>query len=201
MQTLTAVSATLAKLLERALDAALAAAPEAAECVAGIDGAVIELDIARPPARLFFMPRDGRVRVAAAAPRAPDVRLAGGLAALAGLAARDARPGAGRGVELSGNLEIGRRFQSLLRALCLDWESALAPYVGDAGAYWAGRAARAAARAGADLTAALGAAAGEFLREELRAAPDAGEVDDFLRGVDALRDRCARFEARLDRLF
>jgi ubiquinone biosynthesis protein UbiJ len=40
----------------------------------------------------------------------------------------------------------------------------------------------------------------DWLRDEARLTPAMGEVDDFLDGVDALRERTERLEARLARL-
>ncbi|TNY24900.1 hypothetical protein BV497_16755, partial [Fulvimonas soli] len=50
------------------------------------------------------------------------------------------------------------------------------------------------------LAAHLSEDAADWLRDEARLAVPRGEVDDFLDGVDALRERSERLEARLARL-
>lgn len=106
-------------------------------------------------------------------------------------------PGA---VEISGDAELARRLERLARDFAPDFEEAFTRVFGDVGGVPIARAVRdglAHVRAGA---AHFGADAADWLRDEAQLAPPAFEVDAWMDGVDALRERAERLGARVARL-
>lgn len=109
-------------------------------------------------------------------------------------------PGATGAVEISGDVELGRRFKELLDGIVIDWEEQLSRLTGDVIAHQIGRSVRAAHAFGTDTLHTLGRNFAEYQQEEARNLPAATEVAEFLAAVDVLRDDTARLEARIARL-
>lgn len=182
--------------LETALDEFFAATPGAAAQLADMQGRVIEIEISSVGARLFFRPRGDGVQVCTRRPGEVDVRIAGDAFDLYQLATDSGRR---VGVEISGDVELGRRFAAMFADADGALFRALARIIGDAPAHWTQRRVDEAVRVGGRCLDALIASAGDYLREEARMTPDPDEIRSFVKQVDELRDACARFEARLRR--
>jgi ubiquinone biosynthesis protein UbiJ len=101
---------------------------------------------------------------------------------------------------ISGDAEIANRYRRLLELARPDLEEELSRWVGD---FAARRAARLARGALDFLRRATGSAReniSEYLQEESRDLVNRTELEEFLRGVDGVRDTAERIEARLARL-
>ncbi len=128
----------------------------------------------------------------------PDVVISGSLLALARLAAPSGDTVVrGDAVELSGDVILARKFQSLLRYARPDFEEELSGLVGDAAAHGIGELLRSVSQWGREASSTLQQNVSEYLQEESRAVPSRYEADAFRDQVDHLRDDVARFEARL----
>lgn len=128
----------------------------------------------------------------------PDVVISGSLLALARLAAPSGDTVVrGDAVELSGDVILARKFQSLLRYARPDFEEELSGLVGDAAAHGIGELLRSVSQWGREASSTLQQNVSEYLQEESRAVPSRYEADAFRDKVDDLRDDVARFEARL----
>ena len=130
-----------------------------------------------------------------------DVTLRGTIPAL--LFSRMKKEGTGmpKGVSVSGDAETGQQFQRLIDALDIDWEEKLSRFIGDSAAHQVGsllRGFRDFTRQGAER---FGDNIREYLQEETEDLPRRREVNDFLDGVDALREDVDRLEARMQRAF
>ncbi len=188
-----------AALVERALNAWLATDPEAARKLSELEGVVIGLEVTTFPLELFFLPAAGRVRVAAEVEREPHTWIRGGVFDLMKLGLGGRRPGAGARLVIAGDVAAGHAFQHVLKAGDFDWEELLAQRLGDVAAHELARGARAGGRWARRSVEALNVALGEYLQEEAQWVAGAHEVSDFIRGVDALRDRVERLEIRARR--
>lgn len=104
------------------------------------------------------------------------------------------------GLEIAGDVETARRFQSLLAGLEIDWEEQLSRITGDVAAHQAGNAVRTLRRWCREAGAKLEQDTAEYLREEQALLPYRDEVEDFLTAVDALRDDSERLALRVERL-
>jgi len=103
-------------------------------------------------------------------------------------------------VTISGDTELGRKVNSLLDELDIDWEEHLSRLVGDVLAHEMGSRAR---ELNGWLRASLATLAqdsSEYLREESQLLVSRDELEPFLSAVDELRNDAARIEKRLQRL-
>lgn len=195
-------------LLEAALNGLLRLDPQARARLAELAGRVIRLrlrlrDEEEGEAALEFdvLPTTtGGVQLRAPDAGPADVTISGNPAAFGRALFGEVLPSAEAALELRGDVELGKRFEQILKRLDMDWEEGLARVFGDVVAHQLGNAARA-------LRAQLEAAAhhlerdlGEYLREEARIAAPRERVEAFLRAVDRLRADTDRLEKRLERL-
>lgn len=188
--------------VEAVFDEFFACAPEATAELAELQGKVIELEVIGVGLCLFFTPFGDGVRVSARRPDKVDVRIAGrafDLYCLARGPGQSEQRGRRADVDISGDVDLGRRFAALFADADVTVFDMLARVTGDAPAYCLQRRAAAAARAGARVRDSLVESAGDYLREEARATPDPGEIKQFVGLVDELRDACAQFQVRLRR--
>jgi ubiquinone biosynthesis accessory factor UbiJ len=130
-----------------------------------------------------------------------DATLTGGVLALAALAGDEPQAVVQRGdVAISGDAQVAERFRELGRLLRPDPEEELSLLAGDVAAHRLGRLARSALRLPrrAARTALINLA--EYLGHERGDLVPRREGEQFLRGVDSLREDVDRLEARLELL-
>lgn len=99
-------------------------------------------------------------------------------------------------IQLQGDSRTAQAWTAALQGTDIDWEEHLAHLTGDFIARPLGVAARGLRDWLKRSQKTLHADVGEFMREEARLFPDRWEVDEFVAGVDALRARLDRAEAR-----
>jgi ubiquinone biosynthesis protein UbiJ len=105
-----------------------------------------------------------------------------------------------RGVEIRGDAAIAARFRELGMLLRPDLEEALAQVIGDVPAHQIGRFTRLAVSWGRRAAATTMTNISEYLAHERRDLVPRNEGEQFLRGVDTLREDVDRLAARLDLL-
>ncbi len=188
------LAGTLAQLLNRGL----ARSPRARSLVAALAGRSLAVSSAGfPRLRLSC---DGATLTAAFSELPADATLSGGpFTLLRLLGAQSAQGQLQRGgLALEGDTELAARFHELLVLLRPDAEEELSQLLGDVAAHRLanlGRAGRAfAQRLGATGTANLA----EYLAHERAHLVPRAEGEQFLRGVDALREDVDRAQARLE---
>lgn len=154
------------------------------------------------PSEIYVLPSGAGLRLLARYDAKADVSLRGTLPMFLRLVRGGARQelfSSGE-LEISGDVELGRRFQRIIENLDIDWEEQASRLVGDVAARKLGnlvRDARAWQRQSAQT---LGADLAEYLQEESRLLTTRVRVDAFLDAVDVLRADTDRLEARLRRL-
>jgi ubiquinone biosynthesis accessory factor UbiJ len=192
----------LLERLEEALNRNVAESRKAQALCRQLDGRVISLAVTGTPLEFFFSARDGRLSLS---PRnegaAADAALSGtpiALLALAGPRAEGALRGGG--VRIEGDAEIAQTFRDLLRHAQPDVEEELARVIGDVAARNLANLARGFLEFGRKAGRSLAGNVSEYLQEEGRDLPTPTEAEEFLAGVDRLRDDVERFDARLARL-
>jgi ubiquinone biosynthesis protein UbiJ len=193
--------AAVAAALDPWLEAAQALDPDVRRRVEGLGEAILEVHVRGLGLTLYVVPADGRVRLAAAAPDEPAVRIEGPPASLARLATTGGTQVLfGGALSVEGDVTVAKAYKRLFDTLDPDWEEALAGIVGDIAAHELGRGAggvrawlaRTAVGRRADLRA--------WLVDEAELAPARAETDAWLAEVDRLRADVDRLEARLARL-
>lgn len=150
----------------------------------------------------YFFPSEGGFRIRREFDGKPDVTIAGTLPSFIRMVGGERAAGVIRSghMQISGDLELGQRFQGVLKEFDVDWEEILSARVGDILAHKLVRSANAFERWRRLAAETLRADAREYLEEELRLLPRREQVDSFLAEVDRLRGDVDRLAARIARL-
>jgi ubiquinone biosynthesis protein UbiJ len=131
----------------------------------------------------------------------PDSTVSGTPLSLLSLVGPDAQ---GRlrssSVTITGDAEIAQSFHELLRAARPDFEEELSRLVGDVTAHQIGNLVRSATGWGRKAGKTFAANVSEYLQEESRDLITRTEIEEFLAGVDELREAADRLHARVERL-
>jgi ubiquinone biosynthesis protein UbiJ len=191
----------LLERLESLLNRNVAESRQALALVRQLDGRTLALTVDGTPIALHLFAEGGRLRLAPQSDRPADATLSGtpiALLALAGPRAEGAVRGGG--VRIEGDAEVAQKFRELLSQAQPDFEEELARLIGDVAARQVANVARGVLGWGRKATDSLATNVVEYLQEEGRDLPTRIEVEEFLEGVDRLRDDAERLEARLARL-
>lgn len=189
------LSATLERLLNRALPRSV----RARELCAQLAGRSLALEI-RGFARLRIT-CDGTALAVAPDAAPADATLSGGPLALLGLAGPAPQALLQRGaVAISGDAELAQQFRELLGLLRPDPEEDLAGLLGDVPAHQLARLARAGAGWSAQAAGTTLRNLAEYLAHERAHLVPRHEGEQFLRGVDQVREGVDRAAARLELL-
>lgn len=188
------------RALETALNHLLSLDPDTAGALGALHGRQLELHLKGAELALAITVDGDRLRVGPLEPNA-SLRVAARPSSLLGMllggGSESLAPGK---VEIAGDAELARRLEKLARQFAPDFEEAVTRSLGDVLGVPIARAlgqALSRAREGASH---FRQDSADWLRDEARLAVAPGEADDFLDGVDRLRERTERFEARLARL-
>ena len=194
------------RVLEAALNRAVALDPETRDALRALDGRRIELTLASPPLALQLRVDGERLVVGPIdAAREPDLAVRSTLGALfAQLPAllgsrRDDAPPVG-GMRISGDAELARRLQRLAERFDPDWQQPFAAVFGDVIGVQIANACAAAFRQARTLGGNLVETAAEYVVEESRDVVGRDELAAFNDDVDAARDDVERLVARVARL-
>ena len=189
------LTAVLGNLLNRGLPRSF----RAREICAGLNGRSLALTI--PNVARLRLASTGVTLTASFDAEPADATLTGGPLSLLGLLGASALPALQRGqVAISGDAEIAEEFRELLELLRPDFEEELSLLTGDVPAHQLARLARASAAWGAQAAGTALANLSEYLAHESADLVSRNEGEQFLRGVDALRESVDRAQARLERL-
>jgi ubiquinone biosynthesis accessory factor UbiJ len=189
------LSATLENLLNRGLPRS----PRARQLCASLSGrsvAIVVPDIVR-----LRLTSTGQTLAATRDDAPADATLTGGILGLLALTGDSAQRVLQRGaVTINGDSEVAQGFRELAQLLRPDLEEELSLLVGDVPAHQLGRLARLGASFGARAADTTLRNLAEYLGHERGDLVSRNEGEQFLRGVDALREGVDRLQARLDLL-
>ena len=184
--------------LESLLNRNLAASAAARALCMRLDAKVLALHVEGVPLSVYFKSHGESMSLHTEHQGTPDATLSGSplsLLRLAGPAPEAALRGGS--VHIECDAEVAQTFSELLKAAQPDLEEELSRVVGDVAARQIGNAARSAlgfARRAKDT---FMQNIAEYLQEEGRDVPNRTEAEEFLQGVDKVRDDVERLEARL----
>jgi ubiquinone biosynthesis protein UbiJ len=207
----------LTSTLENVLNRGLPRSPRAQQLCAELAGRKVAVAIApgprqgqeRPPSTRYYVLVESAgvalklsaVSAEALAGSPPDATLTGGPFSLLALSGPAPEAVLQRGdVRIEGDAELAQKFRELALLLKPDLEEELSLVLGDVPAHQLGRFARAAfgwTRKAASTTVRNVA---EYLAHERRDLVPRGEAEQFLQGVDTLREDVDRLAARIDLL-
>ena len=194
---------TFITLMETVVNRALRLDPDTLARLGELQGKVIRLRIVGAvPREIFFIPSETGLRLSGQHDAEPDVTLTGDLPVFARFALRRVVPEmvtAGE-VQISGDIDLGQRFQRLMEKIDIDWEEQAARVMGDVAAHQLGNALRDLRDWSRQSRRTLRADAVEYLQEESRLLPLRSRAENFRRAVESLRLEAERLERRFQRL-
>jgi ubiquinone biosynthesis accessory factor UbiJ len=193
-----AADVMIERLLDRAVARAMADSPRAAALIGELAGRRLAIQVNGTPWSCVIESTGRTLKALRAAGADADATIMGAPLSMLALSGEDAQAVIQRGdVTIEGDAEIAQQFRELSRLLQPDLEAAMARVMGRSGAHLAMRAMRALAgwtRAAA-WTSVRNMA--EYLAHETGDLVSRPEAEHFLAGVDQVRERSDRIEARL----
>jgi len=188
------------RALETALNHTLSLDPDTQQRLAALNGRSVQLHLRGPELALAVSVDEARLKVG---PPQDDSQLKvaatpGSLLAM--LFRRDDDGIAPGKVEIAGDAELARRLEKLASKFAPDFEEAFARSFGDVLGVPLARAVRKGLAHARETASHLTEDSADWLRDEARVAMAPGEVEGFLDGVDDVRERSERLEARVQRL-
>ena len=193
----------LISLLEEIVNRALRLDPATFARVAELQGKVIRLRTAGDRSfEIHVLPDASGLRLRSQLDREPDVTLTGDIPVVFRFALRRVIPDvvAAGEVQISGDIDLGQRFQRLLEQADIDWEEQAARALGDVPAHQLGNALRGLGGWSRQALQTLKQDIGEYLQEESRLLPVRPRAGAFRRSVETLERVVESLEKRLARL-
>jgi ubiquinone biosynthesis protein UbiJ len=191
----------LLRPLESLLNRNIAGSSRARGLLAQVAGRSLEIKVTATPFRFRVEAAKDRIAVGRGGDAPADATIEGTPLSLARLAAPDtAQAFRSGGLQITGDAEIAQGFQKLFAAAQPDFEEELSRVTGDAIAHHIASLAHGAMRFGLKARDTFVQNVAEYLTEEGRDVPAKFEVEEFLAGVDAIREATDRLEARLEQL-
>jgi ubiquinone biosynthesis protein UbiJ len=191
----------LTERLQALVDRGVEGSPRARELLTQLDGRRMEVRARHTPFKVTLLVASGQLRLLRDSHADADVRLSGTPLNLAALLSEDPAEVIRRGdATLTGDAELGQRFQELFQLLRPDLEAGLARVIGDVPAYSVGSIVRKAFAWGRSSATTQAQNIGEYLAHERRLLVPRAEASQFLEQVDSLRESTDRLAARVARL-
>lgn len=196
------LGAALLAGIEAGLNRILALDATARPRLAALEGRVIAVDCTAPALRLYLLPGGDGLRLAGHWAAAADVTLRAPAGRLLQLVTRRDKTAVlhAADVELDGHSACLLDLAAILQDLELDWEGALADWLGPLGAVALARPLQAAAAWGGDSLANLRPGLADWLAEESRTLVGRREAEARFAELDRLKLALDRLEARCERL-
>ena len=195
------VKSTLGRLFGVALNRAVRLDPALPAQLAPLEGRRLEFHLTAPPLAFAATVRQGRFEIGPVPPDGNgDLSLSASLGALFSqlVPGREATATVGR-MRISGDAELARRLQQLVRRYDPDIEGLFASVFGEVLGVQLARALKQGLTALREGGKALARDGAEFLTEESRDLVSRAELDAFCDDVDDLRDAVERLERRIER--
>ncbi len=151
---------------------------------------------------LHFFPSEGGLQMRSEYDGQADVTISGNPPAFMRLVMGERAQGAFANgqMQISGDLELGQRFQRVIKNLDIDWEEVTSRYVGDVVAHKLGNIARGVRDWSRQAHETMREDTREYLQEEVRVLPRSEHIETFLGDIDKLRADVDRLEKRIQRL-
>jgi ubiquinone biosynthesis accessory factor UbiJ len=189
----------LTATIENVLNRGLPRSPRAQQLCAELAGRRIAIE-APAMARLLVESTGNSLRITRGSLPADAELIGGPLSLLVLGSGADDTPLSRGEVAVRGDAEVAQKFRELARLLRPDPEEELSILIGDVAAHRLGRLARGALGWSRDAAATLLQDVGEYFSHERGHLVPREEGEQFLRGVDALREDVDRLDTRLELL-
>ncbi len=185
---------------EAVLNRNIAASSDAKALAVRLEGASLQVEV-DGVIRIRAVCLGGRLALLAGDDSAADAAISGSAPALLQLL-KSGMPGAQTrsSLQIRGDAEIAARYRDLFAAARPDLEEELSRWVGDLPARHLAQLARSVRTWARRARRTAGENIAEYLQEEGRDLVTKTELEEFLRGVDGVREGVDRIEARLKRM-
>ncbi len=184
--------------LEAILNRNISGAARARQLSAQLEGRVLALRATGAPVNLYFSVMAERITLSTDYEGVPHATLSGTPLALLRLVGPSPESALRmRSVHIEGDAEIAQRFSELLEEARPDFEEELSRVIGDFAAHQVGNVARGALDFARRASDAFTQNVAEYFQEESRDLPNRTEADEFIAGVDDLRESVDRLEVRI----
>lgn len=191
----------LAKAFEVTLNQYLKLDEDALKRFSSLDGHCIALVLKGLDIELYFLPSTDQITVLSQYDGEVSTTIKGAPLTLARLNLQETQEGFfGKEVEISGDLEAGRRFKQALDHVDVDWEEQLSKVIGDVAAHHLSNLIRNSIQWSQDTGKHTAESITEYLQTERKDVPHPYEMDTFLSDVDQLRSDVDRLAARVQRM-
>jgi ubiquinone biosynthesis protein UbiJ len=186
--------------VEAVLNRNVAASSRAAALARRLEGTALQVDV-EGITRVRAACLRGRLALLAGDDSKADAVISGSAPALIQMLKTGAAPVQSRSVvQVRGDAEIANSYRDLFSAARPDLEEELSRWVGDLPARHLSQIARSVRTWARRARRSAGENIAEYLQEEGRDLISRTELEEFLRGVDGVRDSVERIEARLRRI-
>jgi ubiquinone biosynthesis protein UbiJ len=187
----------LTATIENVLNHGLPRSPRAQRLCAELTGRSVAIEV-REVMRLLVESTGSTLRITRAGGGPADAEIVGGPFGLLALGGNAPDAVLQRGdVEIRGDAELAQKFRELALLLRPDLEEALSELIGDVPAHQVGRIGRMALGWTRNAAATAVENLAEYFAHERRDLVSRNEGEQFLRGVDTLREDVDRLEARI----
>jgi ubiquinone biosynthesis accessory factor UbiJ len=197
-----AIKALLMHALEIALNQYLSLDPNASTFLAPLAGKVIKVTISSFNESLYLCPSADAIQLLDFSSEPVDTQLTGSVFAfgLMGLSSKPMRSIFSGDIQIEGDMQIGRKFQTLFSKLDINLEPHLARYTGDSVAQHISHFFRSGHEWSKESIESFRLNVSEYLQDETRDLPSEPEVAIFYNQVDELRTHFDRLSSRIERL-
>ncbi len=167
-----------------------------------LSGKIIAITILPFNETVYLYPSADSIQLADFSSESPDTHLTGSVFSfgLMGFNSNPMRSIFSGEVKIEGDMQTGRKFQTLFAKLDINLEQQLAKYTGDDLAHNISQFLRIGQSWGQESIDTFKLNASEFLQEETRDLPAKPEIDIFYRQVDELRTDFDRLQSKIERL-
>jgi len=192
---------TVLAFLEMTINRALRFDPAALARLARLNNQVVKIHVLGLDLQLFVIAGADGVRILGDYDGEADTLIEGAPFSLLSLLWDRERHSVYLGdVRIEGDLELGQRFQNILRDLDIDWEEMLSKVMGDVSAHQAANVASGAFHWIKQTAESFLLDTAEYITEERRDLPSVYEVQQFLQDVDDMQATADRLAQRIARL-
>lgn len=188
--------------VETVLNRNIGAQANASALLRRLEGRSLQVEVlGLVPIRVRALAAQGRLALLGGDESPADAMLSGSVPALLAMMRGAPAPAAGaNAVKVSGDAEVAGLYRELLALARPDAEEELSRILGDVPARRLGNLARQTLGWLKGAKRSIGENIAEYLTEESRDLVNRTELEEFLRGVDVVREGADRLEARIERL-
>lgn len=203
MNAATSNASTIIKKLEDLINTLLRYDPHSLQQMVGFSGKVLLIDVQGFSYHIAFTPTATGVKLELLEEdNTFDVKITGSAMALLSLmiSSQDEQTVFPKDLEVKGDIHLAQRLQSVIKQLNIEWEELFAEYMGDTLARKLMLFVRDGKQRVTETRQRLQRNTSEYLRFEQEVLPDQLLIDEFIQGVDQLRNDVERLKLRIERL-